>query len=167
MKDIRKIKLINILKIMGIKSISDIKPKSEEDSNDFILEDKFELRLKIQKLIFFLKKIDKDLDYPYSMYIHGPYSPQLADDYFSITDDEINNVENNLDENEIKMVEYLNNKDPLWLEIASTLKFLIDMNYNDEEAINKVIVLKNDILNANNKDSQYIKQILQEIKEIG
>jgi len=101
------------------------------------------------------------------MYIHGPYSPQLADDYFSITDDEINNVENNLDENEIKMVEYLNNKDPLWLEIASTLKFLIDMNYNDEEAINKVIVLKNDILNAKNKDSQYIKQILQEIKEIG
>jgi uncharacterized protein YwgA len=101
------------------------------------------------------------------MYIHGPYSPQLADDYFSITDDEINNVENNLDENEIKMVEYLNNKDSLWLEIASTLRFLIDMNYNDEEAINKVIVLKNDILNANNKDSQYIKQILQEIKEIG
>jgi len=59
MRDIRKIKLINLLKIMGIKSISDIKPKSEEDSNDFILEDKFELRLKIQKVIFFLKKLIK------------------------------------------------------------------------------------------------------------
>jgi len=162
----RKKKLISILKLMGIKSISDIKESENTEEDD----KSFERRLRIQKIMYFIisKKLDRDLNYSYSVYLRGPYSPDLSKDYFSISEDEFENTEDVLGENSLlkPWIEQLNKKDSLWLEIASTLKMLKDSHYNDEEAVDRVIEMKHNILNQKNKDPSYLKLVLQEMNEI-
>jgi len=167
MENGKKLKLISILKLIGIKSISEIKGAEYVGMDD----KSFELRLRVQKIMFFLSKtkLDRDLDYLYSIYLRGPYSPALAKDYFSITDNEFNHTENVVDmEPKLKeFVEYLSKKDNLWLEIASTLKSLIDDGgYNNEEAIDRVMELKDSILKAKNKDYSYVKKVFEEMMEL-
>jgi uncharacterized protein YwgA len=166
MENVRKKKLINILKLIGIKSISDIKESENTEEDD----KSFERRLRIQKIMCFIisKKLDRDLNYLYSLYLRGPYSPDLSKDYFSISEDEFENTEDVLGENSLlkPWIEQLNKKDPLWLEIASTLKMLKDSHYNDEEAVDRVIEMKHNILNQKNKDPSYVKLVLQEMNEI-
>jgi len=166
MENMRKKKLISILKLMGIKSISDIKESENTEEDD----KSFERRLRIQKIMYFIisKKLDRDLNYSYSVYLRGPYSPDLSKDYFSISEDEFENTEDVLGENSLlkPWIEQLNKKDSLWLEIASTLKMLKDSHYNDEEAVDRVIEMKHNILNQKNKDPSYLKLVLQEMNEI-
>ena len=97
MENVKKKKLINILKLMGIASISQIK-ESENPGED---DKSFERRLRIQKIMYFIvsKKLDSDLNYPYSVYLRGPYSPDLSKDYFSISENEFENTEDVLGEN--------------------------------------------------------------------
>ena len=47
--------------------------------------DKFDSRLKLQKYVFIGKNFKLPVKYHYSIYIRGPYSPTLADDYYEIT----------------------------------------------------------------------------------
>jgi hypothetical protein len=51
--------------------------------------DQFEGRKKFQKLIYLLQQppFGKDLGYRYNLYIHGPYSPDLAADGYAIAGD--------------------------------------------------------------------------------
>jgi len=49
----------------------------------FDLED-FDSRLKLQKYVFLARKFGLDLGYKFSMYIRGPYSPDLAQDYYNL-----------------------------------------------------------------------------------
>jgi len=161
----KKLKLISILKLMGIKSISEIKG-SEDPTED---HKSFELRLRIQKIMFFLNRnnLDGDLNYSYSIYLRGPYSPDLAKDYFTITEDEFNEAKNLFDNESLlkRTIEFLNKKDLLWLEVASTLRYLIDGGYEKDEAIDRVMELKDYILKENNKDYNYVKGVLEEMEE--
>jgi len=57
-----------------------------EDSTDFKnkIESNFNFKFKIQKFVFFLAKcFGWNNSYSYNLYIHDPYSPILADDYYS------------------------------------------------------------------------------------
>jgi uncharacterized protein YwgA len=164
MENERKLKLISIMKSMGIESISDIKDSEDSVSNDRT----FNNRLRIQKIVFFLSrnKLDRDSTYPYSIYLRGPYSPLLAKDYFSITDDEFNKSEIVIDEKIKETLEKLKDKSLLWLETASTLMSLMDAGYNDKEAIKRVMELKEAILKEEEKDHNYVKQVSEEIKDM-
>jgi len=163
MENMKKKKLISILKLIGIKSISDIKESENTEEDD----KSFERRLRIQKIMYFIvsKRLDSDLNYSYSVYLRGPYSPDLSKDYFSISENEFGNTEDVLGENSPlrPWIEQLNKKDSLWLEIASTLKMLKDSHYSDEEAVDRVIEMKHNILNQKNKDPSYVKLVLQEM----
>jgi uncharacterized protein YwgA len=44
----------------------------------------FENRLKLQKYIFIARYFGLDMGYSFSLYIHGPYSPDLARDYYAL-----------------------------------------------------------------------------------
>jgi len=163
MENVKKKKLINILKLMGITSISQIKESENPEEDD----ESFEYRLRIQKIMYFIvsKKLDSDLNYSYSVYLRGPYSPDLSKDYFSISENEFENTEDVLGENSSlkSWIKQLNEKDSLWLEIASTLKMLKDSNWTDKEAIDRVIEMKHNILNQKNKDSSYVRRVLKEM----
>lgn len=40
--------------------------------------DSFSDRIRIQKVVYLLKQYDPDMQFGYSWYIHGPYSPELT-----------------------------------------------------------------------------------------
>jgi len=167
MENVKKKKLINILKLMGITSISQIKESENPEEDD----KSFESRLRIQKIMYFIvsKKLDSDLNYSYSVYLRGPYSPDLSKDYFSISDEEFRNTEDVLGENSSlkSWIKQLNEKDSLWLEIASTLKMLKDSNWPDKKAIDRVIEMKHNILKQKNKDPSYVRQVFKEMIGLG
>jgi len=162
METVKK-KLISILKLIGITSISQIKESENPEEDD----KSFELRLRIQKIMYFIvsEKLDSDLNYSYSVYLRGPYSPDLSKDYFNISDEEFRTTEDVLGENSQlrTRIEQLNEKDTLWLEIASTLKMLKDSNWPDKKAIDRVIEMKHNILNQKNKDPSYVRRVFKEM----
>jgi uncharacterized protein YwgA len=166
MENLKKKKLISILKLIGIKSISQIKESENPEEDD----KSFELRLRIQKIMYFLisEKLDKDLNYSYSVYLRGPYSPDLSKDYFSISDEEFRTTKDVLSEKSPlkSWIKQLNEKDSLWLEIASTLRSFMNAGYNEEKAIERVTEFKEEILNAEKKDHTYVENVLKEIKDL-
>ena len=50
----------------------------------------FEDRLRLQKYVYIMERLGLDLGYSFSGYLRGPYSPDLADDYYSKADDVLN-----------------------------------------------------------------------------
>jgi len=168
--DTRRKKLIGIMKFIGIKSISDIKESQNPEEDD----KSFELRMRIQKIMFFVvnSKADPDLNYSYPIYLRGPYSTELYKDYFSISEKEYNDSKNINEEDRLSLLHILDllqalkEKETIWLEIASTLKMLKDANWKDKEAIDRVIEMKRNILDQNNKDPSYVKRVWQEMNEL-
>lgn len=85
-------------------------------------KDFFVHRLKLQKYIFIARKFGFDTSYDYSLYVHGPYSSDLADEYYAITNfDCAKTIE--LDSSFIKLVK---NKSKDWLEFAATIIMIKD-----------------------------------------
>ncbi|MGC8581736.1 MAG: hypothetical protein ACP5MW_05290 [Thermoplasmata archaeon] len=64
----------------------------------------------------------REFTYNFSLYLRGPYSPDLAKDYYGIKEDEIERYPDLvLSKEAIDITMILNSKDNLWLEIASTV----------------------------------------------
>jgi uncharacterized protein YwgA len=91
-------------------------------------KNRFNHRLKLQKYVYVARNFGFKAPYDYSLYIHGPYSSSLADDYYAL-DDFKNREPTELDERFVKLVK---NKSEGWLELASTLimirKRYVDIN---------------------------------------
>lgn len=92
--------------------------------------DEFDDRLRMQKLVYLAGKFGFDHGYSYNMYLHGPYSPELADDYY---EDEFSTV---LDEPRVSLafdlisfLDLVENKTIEWLEVAATAHSLWE-NYH-------------------------------------
>jgi len=157
------------MKFIGIKSISDIKESQNPEEDD----KSFELRMRIQKIMFFVvnSKADPDLNYSYPIYLRGPYSTELSKDYFSVSEKEYNDIKNTdgkdiLSLHILDLLQALKDKETIWLEIASVIKSLIDYNWNIEDAIERTIEMKENILKRYNKDPGYVKQVWQEMKKL-
>jgi len=77
----------------------------------------FSSRLKLQKYVYLLNCFQDNLSYPYNLYVHGPYSPSLAEDYYKLS--------NAVDIKRILQVPdsfivLVSGKSNRWLEIASS-----------------------------------------------
>jgi len=91
--------------------------KSLESINFKFNVNRFDNRLKLQKFVYLAKRYGIDLDYNYNLYIHGPYSPELADDYYHMEDDSpAESIE--LPEDFLRLIK---GKSERWLEFAATL----------------------------------------------
>lgn len=98
-------------------------------------KDSFVHRLKLQKYVFIARKYGLDTGYDYSLYIHGPYSSGLADDYYAINDfSRAKKIE--LDTEFTKLVK---NKSKKWLELAS--KIIVIKDRYDQISDDKLIDL--------------------------
>ena len=86
-------------------------------TNEILTFDKnrFNHRLKVQKYVYLARCFGIRTSYTYSLYIHGPYAPSLAHDYYAI-DNYRDNAPLNLDENFVKLVK---GKSEEWLELGS------------------------------------------------
>ena len=115
-----------------------------EDSEDFKnkVESDLDFRIKVQKFVFLAKYFGWNNSYSYNLYVHGPYSPSLSDDYYSndlfkYTPLEISGF------NLASFKEFINGKSINYLESATTILY---KNYNktktSDEAIRKLAKIK-------------------------
>jgi len=77
---------------------------------------RFDSRLKLQKYVYLGRYFSLPFNYSYNLYIRGPYSPDLAKDYYSLDD-----VEASLVRLPRRFVELVRGKNVEWLEYATTL----------------------------------------------
>jgi uncharacterized protein YwgA len=122
-------------------------------------------RLKLQKYVFLAQtSLQNNFGFEYDIYRNGPYSPELANYYYE---------ELNLDKISlyIKAKEWTNDpvftdrfltlfkdKEPEWLEVATTLIDSTNYCENEEESLNKVYAIKSKF------SRDYIDDIWNELK---
>lgn len=100
--------------------------------------DKFQDRLVIQKTVCLLEMMGLDVGYNFSLYVRGPYSPNLTSDLYS-NKEEVNTLKTSYAPNEEEkkklhvFSEISNNLEPTLLEIMSTYAFLIREPSTDEK----------------------------------
>ncbi len=134
---------------------------------------RFDHRLRLQKLVYLAKVLGVPrINYEFNLYLRGPYSPNLADDYYRLSRDDF-------DENIVRF--FLNNsafkklanlthgKDGTWLEIATTLielkkvaERMIEIGFakiDKEELLVTLTYRKKPFVSR-----KYVKDVLNELK---
>jgi uncharacterized protein YwgA len=131
-------------------------------------------RIRIQKTVYLAQEAGVNLDYRYSWYIHGPYAPALAGDYYNlralVLDDQASvenkNLTDSAKENLRKIKSIFSSpsqdlKNENWLELLSSYHFLRVKSGYDHAAANKVLQDKKPDL------VPYIEQARTKLVEIG
>ncbi|MFP3194279.1 MAG: hypothetical protein RXR11_03160 [Caldivirga sp.] len=105
-------------------------------------DDGIEARVRIQKVVYFLKRLGFDLGYEFDLYYHGPYSSALADDYYLLAergDEEINGLATLCERSKVcsdemgRLINELNKWDTTALEVAATIANLLKSpDYRDD-----------------------------------
>jgi len=132
----------------------------------------FEDRVRLQKFVYLAKHFGIDLKYNFNLYIRGPYSSELADDYYKIERDYEGELSEVLDEfiPEEKVdtfIEFAKNKDTEELELIATLLMVLERHkpflnsLPEEEREDLVVKTIQDIKPYFTKD-----KILEAIREI-
>jgi len=134
--------------------------------------EKFEHRLMLQKYVFISKFFGFNHGYSYSIYLRGPYSPALADDYYKLAD-----FYSSYDEDYTKELEGLNTekflkviagKDGKWLEIAATILSVYEsyrIKFREAELRERIIATSCDIKSAT--EAEKIYYVFDELKRVG
>jgi len=137
---------------------------------DFDIE-KFEHRLMLQKYVFISKFFGFNLGYSYSIYLRGPYSPALADDYYKLADFYSSYDEDYTKElgglNTEKFLKVIEGKEGKWLEIAATILSVYEsyrIKYWGAELIERVISTSCDIKSAT--EAEKIYYVFDELKRV-
>ena len=100
-------------------------------------------RLKLQKYVFIADHFGLNSGYDFSMYVRGPYSPELAEDYLRASEmASINQSEAYLPSefNKDEFVEFVRNKDKEWFEMATTVLAIYE--YNKDRGISRNDIIK-------------------------
>ena len=103
-----------------------------EDTLGFAFDvDRFDHRIMLQKYVFIAKSLGWDNDYPYNIYLRGPYSPDLAQDYYNLAtipvpSEMFERCLVNLEKE--RFVQIIQNRDIEWLEIGTTILSLYNSN---------------------------------------
>ncbi len=92
--------------------------------------DSLDSRLRLQKYVYLARPFGLRLGYGFSLYIRGPYSPDLARDYYDLPEggDSLP-AEFKAEE----FIEFVRDRDERWLEAASTLLMLAEESPDDLE----------------------------------
>lgn len=88
---------------------------------------RFTNRLKLQKYAFLAKRFGMPFRYPYGLYLYGPYSSELAADYYALARSSKDSRISVATPDGFRKDDFLKaiHNDPKWLEIAATI---IDRN---------------------------------------
>lgn len=124
---------------------------------DFDVEN-LEDKIKLQKFVYISDFFGFDHDYRYNKYIWGPYSPKLADDYYSMDESDIpEDYSSVLDSFDYKgFLGFVGGKDARELELTATVLSVwkdYRHKFEGEELANKVIDTSADIKSKASKDT--------------
>ena len=135
-----------------------------ENPEDFKnkVESNLDFKIKMQKFVFLAKYFGWDNSYSYNIYIHGPYSPVLADDYYSNDLFEYTPLKiSDFDFDSLKS--FIKGKTIKYLESATTI--LLYKNFNGNISLDTAIEKLGDINfeeleNLDNNQQEYLQDIL-------
>jgi uncharacterized protein YwgA len=137
--------------------------KLKEDSDQGLDE-----RIKVQKIVFLSKRMGIDFNYSFSLYLHGPYSKTLSDDYYTLTDEQVKNAspDKAIDKDWAK-IEILYSRDKVWLEVAATILDIKESNkyLSWKKIISYVANIKSSILTREGKNLQYVESVFEDLKK--
>ena len=111
----------------------------EERTNFRFNVDDFKSRLMLQKYVFIAERFRLNLGYDYSLYIRGPYSRDLAEDYYHLPD------RGEGLPHTFRISEFLSlvsDADSDWLEVAATLIMVWEHTRDLEWALERTSELK-------------------------
>lgn len=159
-------KLLELMNIVGIKpeEISDSLIRADED-NAYNFNSNFDKRLRLQKMVYLIQHKTGDFEYPFSLYLRGPYSSELAREYYRITEGSYSGTEPQLGIESREMAKTLLEKDNMWLEVASTIIMFLE-SYEQKDAISRAKEFKHDVLVASGQNESYVDRVFEEIKSI-
>ena len=159
------------IKMVLTKLLSFMKFLEKEAGFKFDVE-KFEHRLMLQKYVFISKFLGLNLGYSHSIYLRGPYSSALADDYYKLADHyssyrgDYTKALESLDTE--KFLEVIEEKDAKWLEIASTILSVYDRHrkkFYGAELKKYVISISCNIKST--IEVEKIHRVFEELKKFG
>jgi len=121
-------------------------------------KDNFEHRIKLQKYVYIARFCGLDLGYKFGMYLRGPYSPELADDYYKISYSVSEPASLSGFDSE-KFLKTVKNRDARWLEIAATILSVRENNRDiDDESVTRIVS------EIKNTDESRVKEILSHLR---
>lgn len=130
--------------------------------------DTFEQRLKSQKIQYFAQLFGVSLQYPYNLYVHGPYSPKLANDLYEIKREKIKPssehfVADYLEQRLAEAKKYIEGMSARQLEIVATYHWLMKVaDFGVKEARTKLAKIKE----VSEKELQYAINRFDEYERI-
>ena len=115
--------LASFVKFLEASKLLEFDVDGDDDSH-------FYNRLKLQKYVYIAKHLGMPFKYNYGIYLYGPYSRDLAADYYELAQDwherrSKSSVALPNRFNESRFLEVNHNNNPKWLEVATTI---IDRN---------------------------------------
>jgi len=128
--------------------------------------DTFDERLKSQKVQYLAQVFAVSPAYDFSLYIHGPYSPGLANDLFTIDEQKLQPnlsdfIPDVLNERFTRLSSFVKSKTNRQLELISTLHlFMKILKYNEFKAIKEIIDWKKASVKEVGESLTALKQIL-------
>jgi uncharacterized protein YwgA len=144
-----------------------------KDNLGFVFDvDRFDHRIMLQKYMFLVQLLDwGGKPYYYNIYMHGPYSPELAKDYYNLGTYQIGNGRYKAHLpifNQTKFIQVVQGKGVDWLEIGATLLSLYNNNVHRmtrAELVPFVFERAKEI--KSNFDDRYIANIFYELEQYG
>ncbi|SDA70373.1 hypothetical protein [Methanobrevibacter millerae] len=133
---------------------------SFSDAEEFTakIRNDFDFRLKVQKFVYISKYFGWNHSYKYILYIRGPYSSALADEYYNEDILKYSPLEiEGFDSNSFN--DFVGGKTIPYLESASTILYYMDIeeNFTRSDAIQKLQMIKPHI------DSEIVRNAYEDI----
>ncbi|MEM3951833.1 MAG: hypothetical protein QXT92_00135 [Nitrososphaerota archaeon] len=93
----------------------------------FNVEEEFDKRFLLQKYVFMARYFGLDMGYDYPLYIYGPYSGELEDDYYELSSLETlpkTGLPSGFDAG--GFIELVRGRDARWLEVAASILSVLE-----------------------------------------
>ncbi len=121
-------------------------------------------RILCQKIQYLAQHFKITPPYSYGLYLHGPYSPDLAKDLFFLENQKTpvsqeQFLSHELEERFMRLKEFVQSKDLRSMEIITTLHWLLQSGFSSEQAILKIKELKK----ATPVEIKFAQETLQKI----
>lgn len=129
--------------------------------------DDFDDRFKLQKYIFFAKRLGLSAEYQYNLYVFGAYSPALAQDYYEDNLSDVSTNDSVVSEFDSEtFTQHISERDLEWLEIASTVVLLYEryQRFPEKQRKDKTI---SGAIEEKGADQQIVDTIYNDLDGIG
>ncbi len=129
---------------------------------------RFDHRIRLQKYVFIARFLGWDNEYIYNLYVRGPYSPDLAKDYYSLGDISVSlgDYREYLTDFDMgKFVQIISGKKIAWLEVGATMLSLYNNNKDTitEGDTASFLIARTKDIKSDYDEGDFIEQVFDDL----